>query len=140
MRPMALVTVSAARCRHQRTELFEAKPRHVQPGFDGLLAEGLEQERLAGSRRPADHQVLPAVDPFQGAQRGLGGCRDRRQRRVPGGESLAGGKPRPGSAGRQHGSVPSGNLFGQKRFEHFGRVPALRLGGGQQPRGPARRM
>src|SRR5450759_3709341 len=33
--------------------------------LDGVLSEGLEQERLAGPGRPAHHEVLPAVDPFQ---------------------------------------------------------------------------
>jgi len=77
------------------------------------------------------------VDPFQGAQRGLGGRRDRRQRRVPGGEGLAGGEPGPASAGGQRGAVPPGHLLGQKRFEHLSGIPVLRLGGGQQLRGGA---
>ena len=41
--------VISAVATYQRTELFEAKPRHVHPGFDGLLAEGFEQKRLAGA-------------------------------------------------------------------------------------------
>jgi len=35
--------------------------------LDGVLAEGLEQERLAGPGRAAYDEVLSAVDPFQGA-------------------------------------------------------------------------
>ena len=37
-----------------------------------LLAEGFEEERLPGAGGPADHQVLPPVDPFEGPQRVLG--------------------------------------------------------------------
>jgi len=39
----------------------------VFAGFDGGLSERFEQERLAGAGRSADHQVLRAPDPFQGA-------------------------------------------------------------------------
>jgi hypothetical protein len=37
--------------------------------------EGLQQEGLARARRSADHQVLAAVHPLQGAQRRLGADR-----------------------------------------------------------------
>jgi hypothetical protein len=33
-----------------------------------LLAESLEEEFFPGAGRPADDHVLPAGDPFQGAQ------------------------------------------------------------------------
>jgi hypothetical protein len=48
-------------------EVLRGEPGHVQPGFDGLLAKGFEQERLAGAGGAAADEVLPAVDPFQGA-------------------------------------------------------------------------
>jgi hypothetical protein len=54
----------------RHAERFEGEPGDVHPGFDGLLADGFEEERLAGpGRRAADDQVLPAADPFQCAQR-----------------------------------------------------------------------
>ena len=131
---MALVTVVAAVAAHQHAERFQAEPGDVQPGLDRLLTEGFQQERLAGAGGSAHDQVLPPVHPFQGAQRLLGGGRDGRQFGVPGGEGLAGGEPGPGPAGGQRGSVSSGNLLDQKRFEHLGGIPALRFGGGQQLR------
>ena len=110
----------------------------LQPVLDGLLAQGLEQERLAGPGRPADHQVLPPADPFQGAQRLLGGGRDRgRPRRCPGVEGLPGGERRRGPAGGQRGAFPAGGLLGQQRPQHLGRFPALRLGGGDHLGGVA---
>jgi len=51
----------------QDTEGFEGEPGDMFAGVDGGLAEGFEQECLAGARWPADHQVLRPPDPFQGA-------------------------------------------------------------------------
>jgi hypothetical protein len=56
--------------------LLEGEPGDVLPGFVGGLAEGLEQERLAGAGRAADDEVLVPANPFQCPQRGLGGGRD----------------------------------------------------------------
>jgi hypothetical protein len=81
-----------------------------------------------------------AAGPFQDVQRRLGGGWDRGQRLVPGVEGLAGGEGRGGPAGSQRGTVPAGDLLGQQDRERLGRVPALRLGGGQDLRGAARRM
>jgi len=50
----------------QGADVFQGEPGHAQSLLDGVLAEGLEQERLAGPGRPADHEVLAAVHPFQG--------------------------------------------------------------------------
>jgi hypothetical protein len=52
---------------HQHPEGFEGEPGDVAAGFDGGLAEGFEQEGLAGARGAADHQVLRPADSFQGA-------------------------------------------------------------------------
>jgi hypothetical protein len=60
----------------QHAELFQGEPGDVAAGLDGGLAEGLQQEGLAGAGGAADHQVLVPADPFQGAQRGLGGGGD----------------------------------------------------------------
>ena len=79
---------------------------------------------------------MPA-DPFQGAQRVLGGGRDRGQVLVPGVERLPGGEGGPGAAGGQRGAVPAGDFLGQQRAEHLGRVPPLRFGGGQHLGGDA---
>lgn len=49
----------------QGSEVLEPEPRHAHPGFDGLLAEGFEEERFTGPGRPADDEVFPRGDPFQ---------------------------------------------------------------------------
>lgn len=68
----------------QGAEIFEPEPCHTHTGFDGLLAEGFEEERFPGAGRSADDQVFPAGDPFQGAQGLLGRARDGRDGGVPG--------------------------------------------------------
>jgi hypothetical protein len=55
----------------QHAEVFEGEPGAVAAGFDRGVAEGFEEERLAGAGRAADDQVLPAADPFQGASKVL---------------------------------------------------------------------
>ena len=133
---MALVTVSSARWARTRTPRCSRLNQATRAsGLDDGLAEGFEEERLPGPGWPADDEVLAAVDPFQGPQRLLGGCRDRRRRRVPGGEGFAGGEPGGFAAGGEHGSVPAGDLFDEQRFDDLGGVPALRFRGGQKFRG-----
>ena len=102
----------------------------LQPVLDGLLAEGLEQERLPGPGRAADDQVLPAVHPFQGAQRLLGRGRDRGQRRDPRRRRSCrwGTRPRPG--GWPARSVPGRRPPRRAGPEDLDRFPALRLRGG----------
>jgi hypothetical protein len=64
-RHSALVTVSSAQCRRTNTpRSSRAEPGDLEPGLDSLLAEGFEQERLAGPGRSADHEVLPPADPL----------------------------------------------------------------------------
>ena len=135
---MALVTVSSARWRRTRTPRASrvnqatcspastaccprASSRNVLP-----VPAGPQTTRF--SARPIHSRVRSAA--WVGA-----GIED--SRRVPGGEGLAGGEPRPGPAGGQRGPVPAGDLLGQQRFEHLGGVPALRFGGGQQLGGGA---
>ena len=138
IRAIALVTVSSARWRRTRTpRSSRVNQATLQPGVDGVLAEGFEQERLAGPGRAADDQVLPAVDPFQGAQRRLGRGRDRGRGLVPGVEGLAGREPGRGPAGGQRGAVPAGDLLGEQGPEDLGGFPALRLGGGEHLGGGA---
>lgn len=59
---------------------------------DGGAGEGLDEVGLAGARCPGHGQVLGSADPFQGAQRLLGGRRDGRVASSPGLEGLAGGE------------------------------------------------
>ena len=93
---------------HQRTEVFEAKPRHAHPGFDDLLAEGLKEERFPRAGWPANDHVLLPVYPFQRAQRLLCGQGNRQRGGIPGvkrfprrepGGFAPGGEQRPGPAG-----------------------------------------
>ena len=100
------------------------------PGCDGGLAEGLEQERLAGAGRPADDEVLVPADPFQGPQRGLGGGRDRGQPLVPGVERLPGRERGPRPAGGQGGAVAPGDFLGEQGPQDLGGVPPLGFGRG----------
>lgn len=51
----------------EAAEVLEGEPGHPPSGLHDELAEGFEQERLAGAGGGADHQVLAAVHPFQGA-------------------------------------------------------------------------
>jgi hypothetical protein len=53
---------------HESTESLEAEPADVMTSIDGGLSEGLEKMGLARARRSADHQVLVAVDPFEGVR------------------------------------------------------------------------
>jgi hypothetical protein len=118
----------------QGAELLEGEPGDVLPGGDGCLAEGLEHECLACPRRAADDEVLVAADPFQGAQRCLGGGRDRGQLFVPGVERLPGGEGGPGTAGGQGGAVAAGDLLGEQCPQDLGGVPSLGLGRGDDLR------
>ena len=112
-RAMALVTVSSARCRRSRTpRSSRVNQATLRPCSTACWPEGLEQERLAGPRRPAHDQVLPPADPLQGAQRLLGRGRDRGRLRAPGVEGLAGREPGGGAAGGQRGPFPPGGLVG----------------------------
>ncbi len=47
-------------------EGLEAEPREVVAGVDGGVAESFEEVALARPARPADHDVLVALDPLQG--------------------------------------------------------------------------
>ncbi len=114
----------------QGAELLEGEPGDVLAGCNGCLAEGLEHEGLACPRRAADDEVLVAADPLQGAQRCLGGCRDRGEPLVPGIERLPGGEGGPGAAGGQRGAVAAGDLLGEQRPEDLGGIPPLGLGRG----------
>jgi hypothetical protein len=72
----------------RHAERFEGEPGDVHPAFDGLLADGFEEERLAGpgpGRRAADDQVLPAADPFgvRSATWAGGGMEDRAWSQAP---------------------------------------------------------
>lgn len=51
----------------QHAKVLQGEPGDVEAGFDGLLAEGFEQERFGAAGESAYDQVLPASDPFQGA-------------------------------------------------------------------------
>jgi hypothetical protein len=81
----------------QHAELFEGEPGDMLSCFDGGLAEGFEQERLAGARGAADDEVLVPADPFQRAQRCLGGGGDGGQVIIPGAEGLPGREGGPGA-------------------------------------------
>lgn len=67
MRSTARETESSARCVRTRTPSCSRDQGDVQTGRDPLLAEGFEQERLAGAGGAGDDKVLPAVHPLQGA-------------------------------------------------------------------------
>jgi hypothetical protein len=87
------------------------RPAIAEPAFaarhGGLLAEGSEEERLAGPGGPADDQVLPPVYPFQGAQRGPGGrgIKNSAWSQALKVSPVGNGPPSPGSAGRRRRRV-----------------------------------
>jgi hypothetical protein len=65
-RLMALLTLSSARCRPTRTpSCSRVNQATFKPCSTASCHEGLEQERLPGAGRAADHQVLPPSDPLQ---------------------------------------------------------------------------
>ncbi len=133
IRATARVTVSSVRWARTRTpRCSEGEPGDPASGLDHGLAEGFEEERLPGPGGAADDQVLPAVDPFQGPQRLLGGGGDGGGGRVPGVEGFAGGEPGRFAAGGEHRPAPAGDLFDEQGFDHLDRVPALRFRGRDQ--------
>lgn len=135
-RPMALLTLSSARCRPTRTpSCSRVNQATFRPLFDGLLTEGFEQERLPRPGRPADHQVLAAADPLQCPQCLLGRRRDGAGLRHPGIEGLPGRERRRGPAGRESGPGPTGGLLGEQRPENLSWFPPLGLRGRQDLRG-----
>jgi hypothetical protein len=116
----------------ERAEGFEAEPADVAAVVDGGLAERFEEVGLAGARRSADDEVLVAVDPLEGPQRALRGCGDRRHGVVPRVERLAGREGGGFAARADRGALPAGEFLGEQCPHRLGRIPALRLGGGQQ--------
>ena len=93
----------------QGAEVFEAEPRDSHAGFDDLLAEGFEEESLAGSAGPANDDVLLPADPFQRAQRLLRRRWDRGRGSVPGIEGLPGREAGRFAAAGEHGPEPAGD-------------------------------
>ena len=69
-RPPAAVTLRPG-------EALQRVPGHGLAVIDGEVPERLGEVALAGPAGPADAQVLRAGEPFQRAQRVLGGRRDR---------------------------------------------------------------
>ena len=61
----------------QVAEVFESEPGDAESLLDSQVAECFEEERFPGAGGSADHEVLPATDPFQGAEGLLGRGRDR---------------------------------------------------------------
>jgi hypothetical protein len=51
--------------RRRRYPGFEREPGHVEPGFDGLVAESFEEERFAALTYDEWRRYLPAELPFQ---------------------------------------------------------------------------
>ena len=121
----------------QDAQPFQGEPGDLPAGFDRELAERFEEEGLAGARGAADDQVLAAADPLQGPQRRLGRGRDRRAGRLPGGERLAAREAGDGPPGGQGRPLAAGDLLGEQRPEHLGRLPALGPGGGEHLGGGA---
>src|SRR5699024_2005790 len=82
-----------------------------------------------------DGEVLGAVDPLQGRQRGLGRGGDRGGVLLPGIEGLPGRQASALATHRLGGRVPASDFLGEQDAQYFGGVPALGLRGGQRVRG-----
>lgn len=81
-----------------------------------------------------DGEVLRTADPFQGGQPGLGARRDGGVFLAPGIEGLPGREPGGLAAHPSGGLVAALDLLGDQHPQHFGGVPALGPGGGQDVR------
>ena len=117
---------------HENAEILEDEPGDLDADLDGGLANGFEEERLPRARRSAYHDVLAAPYPLQGAQGGLGRCRDGGRLLIPGLEGLAGRKAGCLPSDGERRPLPPGELLSEQAAEHFGRLPALGLGGRQR--------
>src|SRR5258708_10732045 len=115
---------------YQHAQFLEAEQGPLQPGLDGDLAQRLQEERFPGTAGATHDQVLAMTDPLQGAQRRLGWWWNGRDALVPRGERLTGWERRLSAACGQRRTLAASNLFIQEQLEHFGRIPALRAGGG----------
>ena len=129
---IALLTVSSARCRRiSPPRSSRVNQATCRPCSTASCPSASSRNVFPVPGRPADDEVLLAVQPFQGPQRLLRRRRDRRRFGFPGVERLPGRERRPGPAGRQGGPVPAGDLGGEQGAQDLDGFPALRAGGGQ---------